>query len=159
MWIIIFTYFCCDGISSPMRYLTSSYTTSEKRVVSRTCDCLVSCFFLPIDANTELRETFRPAGYQKSKWTSENYILSFSDKWIVFDCATVVITHYDNSLKFVPKIPINTVIALVQIMTWRRPGDKPLSEQMLVCLSPHIYGTWPQWVNFVLTFAFACAFR
>ena len=36
------------------------------------------------------------------------------------------------SLKFVPKSPINDIPALVQIMTWRRPGDKPLSEPMLV---------------------------
>ena len=31
------------------------------------------------------------------------------------------------SLKFVPKGPINNIPALVQIMTWRRSGDKPLS--------------------------------
>ena len=36
-----------------------------------------------------------------------------------------------NSLKFVPKGPINNMPALVQIMAWRRPGDKPLSESML----------------------------
>ena len=30
-------------------------------------------------------------------------------------------------LKFVPQGPINNIPALVQIMAWRRPGDKPLS--------------------------------
>ena len=30
-------------------------------------------------------------------------------------------------LKFVPKGPINNIPSLVQIMAWRRPGDKPLS--------------------------------
>ena len=34
------------------------------------------------------------------------------------------------SLKFVPKDPINNIPALT--MAWRRPGDKPLSEPMLV---------------------------
>ena len=29
------------------------------------------------------------------------------------------------SLKFVPKGPINNIPALVQIMAWRLPGDKP----------------------------------
>ena len=29
------------------------------------------------------------------------------------------------SLKFVPKGPINNIPALVQIMAWRQPGDKP----------------------------------
>ena len=36
------------------------------------------------------------------------------------------------SLKFVPKGTINNIPAFVQIMAWRRPGDKPLSEQMMV---------------------------
>ena len=36
------------------------------------------------------------------------------------------------SLKFVPKGPINNIPALVQIMAWRRLGDKPLSELMMV---------------------------
>ena len=31
-------------------------------------------------------------------------------------------------LKFVPKGPINNIPALVQVMAWRRPGDKPLTE-------------------------------
>ena len=31
-------------------------------------------------------------------------------------------------LKFVPKGPVNNIPALFQIMAWRRPGDKPLSE-------------------------------
>ena len=38
------------------------------------------------------------------------------------------------SLKFVPKSPINNIPALVQIMVWCRPGDKPLSEPMMVNL-------------------------
>ena len=51
------------------------------------------------------------------------------------------------SLKFVPKGPINNIPALVQIMAWRRPGDKPLSEPMMVRSLTHIYVTRPQWVN------------
>ena len=51
------------------------------------------------------------------------------------------------SLTFVPKAPINNIPALVQIMAWRRPGDKPLSEPMMVSLLTHICITRPQWVN------------
>ena len=51
------------------------------------------------------------------------------------------------SLKFVPKGPINNIPALVQIMAWRRPGDKPLSEPMMVSLPTHICVTRPQWVS------------
>ena len=51
------------------------------------------------------------------------------------------------SLKLVPKFPINNIPALVQIMAWRRPGDKPLSEPMTVILLTDICVTRPQWVN------------
>ena len=51
------------------------------------------------------------------------------------------------SLKFVPKGPINNYPALIQIMAWRRSGDKPLSEPMMVSLLTHICVTQPQWVN------------
>ena len=51
------------------------------------------------------------------------------------------------SLKFVHKVRINNIPTLVQIMAWRRPGDKPLSEPMIVSLPTHICVTRPQWVN------------
>ena len=36
------------------------------------------------------------------------------------------------SLKFVPMSPIDNKQALVQVMAWRRKGDKPLPELMLI---------------------------
>ena len=51
------------------------------------------------------------------------------------------------SLKFVPRKSINNMPALVPIMAWRRLGDKPLSEPMMVRLPTHICVTRPQWVN------------
>ena len=36
---------------------------------------------------------------------------------------------------------------MFQIKAWRRPGDKPLSEAMLVSLPTHIWVTRPQWVK------------
>ena len=35
------------------------------------------------------------------------------------------------SLQFVPKGPFDRKLAMVQVMAWRRTGDKPLPEQML----------------------------
>ena len=55
-----------------------------------------------------------------------------------------VIISIKTSLKCVP---MNNISALVQIMAWRRPGDKPLSEPMMVSVLPHICVTRPQWVN------------
>ena len=49
------------------------------------------------------------------------------------------------SLKYIPKVPFNNILTLVQIMAWRRPGDKPLSEPMMVNLLTHIWVTRPQW--------------
>ena len=54
------------------------------------------------------------------------------------------------SLKFVPKGSFNNIPTLVQIMAWRRPGDKPLSESAMVSLLTHICVTRPQWVKLIL---------
>ena len=58
-----------------------------------------------------------------------------------------VIISMKISLKFVPKGPISNIPALVQIMAWRRPGDKPLSEAMMLSLLMHICVTRLQWVK------------
>ena len=50
-------------------------------------------------------------------------------------------------LKFVPKGSIDNNPALFQIMAWRGPVDKPLSEPMMVSSLTHICVTRPQWVN------------
>ena len=39
------------------------------------------------------------------------------------------------SLKFVPRSPIDNKSTLVQVMAWRRTGDKPLPEPMLTQLA------------------------
>ena len=57
------------------------------------------------------------------------------------------------SLKFVPKGPVNYITALNQIMAWCRPGDKSLSEPMMVSLLTQICITLPQWVKYVLWYS------
>ena len=51
------------------------------------------------------------------------------------------------SLKFVPKGPINNIPASVQIMAWRRPGDKSLSEPVMVSPLTRICVIRRQWVK------------
>ena len=51
------------------------------------------------------------------------------------------------SLNIVPDGPINNIPALVQIMAWRRLGDKSWSKPMTVVLLTHICVTRPQWVK------------
>ena len=53
----------------------------------------------------------------------------------------------EMSFKFVLRVLINNIPASFQIMAWRRPGDKPLSEPMMVILQTHICVARPQWVN------------
>ena len=87
-----------------------------------------ACTILHIEADT--------------KWTP------FADD--IFKCISLnenVWIPIKISMKFVPKGPINNIPALVQIMAWRRPGDKPLSEPMMVSSTTHICVTRPQWVN------------
>ena len=56
------------------------------------------------------------------------------------------------SLKFVPKGAINNIPALVQMMAWRRSGDRPLSETMVVGLPTHICVIRSQWVKSIASF-------
>ena len=51
------------------------------------------------------------------------------------------------SLELVPRSQIDNIQALVQIIAWYRPGDKPLSEPMMFSLLTHVCLTRPQWVN------------
>ena len=78
------------------------------------------------------RQNGRHFPYDIFKW-----ILLYENVWI----------SVNISLKFVLRGPSNNIPTLVRVMTWRRPGDKPLSGQMMVRLPPHICVTWPQWVN------------
>ena len=66
-------------------------------------------------------------------------------KWIFLN--EIVWILIKISLKFVPQGPINNIPALVQIMAWRRPGDKPLSGPMMVRLPTHICVSRPQWIK------------
>ena len=77
-------------------------------------------------------------------------------KWIFLN--ENVWISIEISLKFVPKGQINNIPALVRIMAWRRPGNKPLSEPMMVGLLTHICVTRPQWVKPLHAAYFICPF-
>ena len=57
--------------------------------------------------------------------------------------------NYEFRLKFHWLLFLRVQITLFQnrIMTWRRPGYKPLSETIMVRLPTHICVTRPQWFN------------
>ena len=47
-------------------------------------------------------------------------------------------------LKFVPMSPNNNKAALVQVMAWRRTGDKPLPEPMMTQFSEAYMRHWEE---------------
>ena len=66
-------------------------------------------------------------------------------KWIFVN--EIIWISIKISLKFVTGGRIDNIPALVKIMAWRRPGEKLLSEPMMVSSLRHICVTRPQWVN------------
>ena len=54
-------------------------------------------------------------------------------------------------MKYIRNGPINNIPALVQMMAWRRPGDKPLSEPVMVSWLTHICVTQSQRVKGIVT--------
>ena len=59
--------------------------------------------------------------------------------------------------KFVSKGPINNIPQLVQVRAWRRPGDKPSSEPMIVRLLAQIRVIRPQWGKISCDCACGCS--
>ena len=55
------------------------------------------------------------------------------------------------SFNYAPRSPIDNKPALVQVMAWRRTGNKPLPEPMMTSSVTHICGTRGRWVNLVQT--------
>ena len=93
---------------------------------------------MTLNAYTNLINTLRPR--QDGRHFPDDIF-----KWIFLN--EIIWISIKISLKFVPSGPINNIPALVQIMAWRRLGDKPLSEPMMVSLLTLICVTQPQWVN------------
>ena len=60
-------------------------------------------------------------------------------KWIFLNENVWILINIP--LKFVPRGPINNIPTLVQVMAWRRSGNKPLCEPMMVRLPTHIYAS------------------
>ena len=92
------------------------------------------------------------AGTYQAHWLYQH--IEAETKWTPFRRRHVQVhflewkyLNFEISLKFIAKGSINNNPALFQIMAWRRPGDKPLSEPMMARLLTHICVIRPQWVN------------
>ena len=98
------------------------------------------CFFKPLQlmSNYILHKTMGIITYPCfNKLRPRQHGRHFSDdilKWIFLN--ENIWISIQISLKLVSRYPINSIPALVQIMAWRRPGDKPLSVPMML-----VYGS------------------
>ena len=66
---------------------------------------------------------------------------------VIFKCISLnenVWTSIIMSLNFAPKGPFNNIPSSVPIMAWHQPGEKPLSEPIMVSLLTHICVIRPQ---------------
>ena len=65
----------------------------------------------------------------------------------VFSCMKMYEFWERFHWRFFLRVQLTIFQHLVQIMAWLPPGNKPLSEPMMVSLSTHICVTQPQWVH------------
>ena len=125
-----------DGLSGEAYYLAGSQMDSAGRCHE---DC--PCWWLgELGWKPGIWWLLTHWGQDKMAAISQTYSNAFS--WM-----KMYEFLFKISLKFIPKVWINNVPALVQKMAWRQPGDKPLSEPVMVGWLTHICVTQPQWVN------------
>ena len=119
-----FTHYWC---SSATFVIFSFSTTSHS---SCSCKCV---------SVKEMQLTHRGRGKSATIWQT------------TFSNAFSWMKMYEFRLRFpwifFPKIQINNIPALIQIMAWRWPRDKPLFEQMMISLLTHVCVTRPQCVH------------
>ena len=120
---------------------------SLKKNKSCTCICIFSVAFAvyPVGRQAHAKLTVTIILQWLNTLRSRQNGPHFADN--IFKCVFFnehVRISIEISLKCVPMDLIKNIAALVQIMAWRRPGDKPLSEPMMVRLPTHICVTRPQ---------------
>ena len=114
----------------------------------KSCKGILSSENIHASSHYEYRQTYMTCRRALTQFRPRQYCSHFAND--IFKCIFMnenVWILIRISLKVFPKVRINNIPALVQIMAWRRPGDKPLSEQMMVCLLTHICANRPQWVK------------
>ena len=94
--------------------------------------------------NKSLINSLRPSdaitAFSQTTFSSAFSWMKILEFWLIF--------HWNLFLRVpLTRFTDTNIPALVQVMAWRHPGDKPLSEPMLISLPTHICVTQPQWVK------------
>ena len=122
-----------QGGENSLQYRGFSFASITGQIITRKWASLIVFIILHLNVNT-----LRPR--QNGRHFADdifNCIFLNENVWIPIKI----------SLKFLPKDPINNIPALVQIMAWRHPGDKPSFEPTMVNLLTHRCVNRLQWVN------------
>ena len=115
-----------------------TYNTCHKICTQLSCALYSLVYNIVQGGFMEFINTLRPR--QGGRHFPDDILKCIFLNWNVWISLTI-------SLKCVRKVRIDNIPSLVQIMAWHRPGDKPLSEPMMVSLLTHTCVTRPQWVN------------
>ena len=139
-WYQVYTVECVSKIKSILSIiLYSIYGAVYPQLTQFPWDDCKNVFFILLSSSNQKYESLTHWGRGKMDAIFQTTI-SNGFSWMKM---------YEFRLKFHCLIN-NNIPALVQIMAWRRPGDKPLPEVMLVNSLTHICVTRPQWVNHCL---------
>ena len=133
------TYYCCTWISDAHYLWHRVILLSHKELTHWLWGDVAECAYLKEKLGIDSLNTLRPR-QDGRHFAGDTFKCIFLNENVRISIKI--------SLKFVAKGPINNIQALLQIMAWRRPGDKPLSEPMLVFIPTHICVTRPQWVKY-----------
>ena len=110
---------------------------------------LIACTDFPINTHDGVQWPIYPCGFPLTHWGRDKM-----DAILQTTCSSAFswMKMFKFRLKFHWSLFLKVQLtctnpALFQITAWRRPGDTPLSEPMMVSSLMHICVTQPQWVN------------
>ena len=122
------------------------------KLFSWCCVPYFTCAVITASDEAEIIRMLSMRSYRKCTWTHWGRDKMAAIFQTTFSNAFSWMKMYEISLWYVPHIPkdqINNILALVQIMAWRRPGNKHyLNQWQLV----YICVTRPQWVKDIILF-------
>ena len=155
---IALSIFAVCNINSELNYLnylncliishkcwTFPLTSRRSIIITELLETVVQRILLVLLSWTETQShiwIFERPDWCRKKWppfTRRHFQMYFFNENV---CISIRI-----SLNFLPGGTISNIIVLVQIMDWRRPDDRPLSESIIVNVLTRICVTRPQWVN------------
>ena len=128
---------CCPQLLRPVKLDLFFHCAFERPSAPGNTNSLIICTALYIDLDFQGSELLTHWGRDKM---AAIFQTTFSNgfSWMKI---------YEFRLTFHWSLFLGVQLTIFQVMACRRPGDKPLSEPLMVRLPTHICVTQPQWVK------------